>query len=84
MEKCAQKSLDEIVTRLAYPETSAVVILSAHGAKHEISAYAKAQNTDLIVIGSHGRHGLSSMLGSTTDGVLHRVGCDVLTVSLDD
>lgn len=84
LEKRARKSLDEIATSLAYPDTSAVVILSAHGAKHEISAYAKAQDIDLIIIGSHGRHGLSSLLGSTAEGVLHRVACDVLTVSLDD
>ena len=83
LEKRAQESLDKLIAKLGYPDSSAAVILSSHGAKHEISAYAKSQDTDLIVIGSHGRHGLASLLGSTAEGVLHRVDCDVLAVSLD-
>jgi universal stress protein A len=35
---------------------------------------------DLVVVGSHGRHGLSLLLGSTANGVLHGAGCDVLAV----
>ena len=47
----------------------------------EIRAYAEKVQADLIVIGSHGRHGLSgALLGSTANGVLHGAPCDVLTV----
>ena len=35
---------------------------------------------DLIVIGSHGRHGLALLLGSTANGVLHGAPCDVLAI----
>ncbi|MCP3908663.1 MAG: universal stress protein [Oceanicoccus sp.] len=35
---------------------------------------------DLIVIGSHGRHGIQLLLGSTANGVLHHANCDVLAV----
>ncbi len=35
---------------------------------------------DLIVIGSHGRHGIQLLLGSTANGVLHHASCDVLAV----
>jgi universal stress protein A len=35
---------------------------------------------DLIVIGTHGRHGLGLLLGSTANGVLHGVKRDVLAV----
>ena len=35
---------------------------------------------DLIVVGSHGRHGLALLLGSTASGVLHGAPCDVLAV----
>jgi universal stress protein A len=47
----------------------------------EVKAYAEEIGADLIVIGAHGRHGLSGMmLGSTANGVLHGSPCDVLTV----
>ncbi|MEZ5560930.1 MAG: universal stress protein [Pseudomonadales bacterium] len=43
---------------------------------------AEAMGSDLIVIGSHGKHGLGLLLGSTANGVLHRAHCDVLTVRI--
>jgi len=47
----------------------------------EIRAAAETMGADLIVIGSHGQHGLSGMmLGSTANGVVHNAPCDVLTV----
>lgn len=36
----------------------------------------------MIVVGSHGRHGLALLLGSTANDVLHGAPCDVLAVSL--
>jgi len=51
----------------------------------EIRAHAEKIGADLIVIGSHGRHGLSGvMLGSTANGVLHNSPCDVLTVRVSE
>jgi universal stress protein A len=46
----------------------------------EILVTAKNEAADLIVIGSHGRHGIKLLLGSTANGVLHRAECDVLAV----
>lgn len=46
----------------------------------EIHRLAKAESMDLIVVGSHGRHGLALLLGSTANGVLHGASCDVLAV----
>jgi universal stress protein A len=46
----------------------------------EILVVAKNEDADLIVIGSHGRHGIKLVLGSTANGVLHRAECDVLAV----
>jgi universal stress protein A len=51
-------------------------------AKHEIVDLAKEINADLIVIGSHGRHGLQLLLGSTANGILHLAKCDVLAVRI--
>lgn len=52
----------------------------------EVEIHGKAQElgTDLIVIGSHGRHGLALLLGSTSNGVLHGAQCDVLAVRVGD
>jgi universal stress protein A len=41
---------------------------------------AKEDGFDALVIGSHGRHGLQLLLGSTANGVLHHAKCDVLAV----
>lgn len=43
---------------------------------------AQEQDADLIVIGSHGRHGLGRLLGSTANAVLHGAQCDVLAVRI--
>ncbi len=48
----------------------------------EIVHVAQEQAVDLIVIGSHGRHGLQRILGSTASGVLHTATCDVLAVRI--
>lgn len=41
---------------------------------------AETEQAELIVIGSHGRHGIKVLLGSTANGVLHHANCDVLSV----
>ena len=53
-------------------------------AKREIPAYAEENEVDLIVVGSHGRHGVDALLGSVAIGVVHRAGCDVLVVRAGD
>jgi len=41
---------------------------------------AKKIDADLIVVGSHERHGLGLLLGSTASTILHAGQCDVLVV----
>lgn len=50
--------------------------------KTEILLLAEEHDADLIVVGSHGRHGLGLLLGSTASSVLHHAKCDVLAVRL--
>ncbi len=52
--------------------------------KQEIIHIAEQEQVDLIVVGSHGRHGLALLLGSTANSVLHYAKCDVLAVRLRD
>lgn len=46
----------------------------------EIHAKAEELSADLIVVGSHGRHGLALLMGSTANGVMHGAKRDVLAV----
>ncbi len=47
----------------------------------EIVRYAKEQDVDLIVVGSHGRSGLAHVLmGSVAERVVRKAPCPVLTV----
>jgi len=41
-------------------------------------------DADLIIVGSHGRHGIRLLLGSTANAVLHGAACDVLAVRLKE
>jgi universal stress protein A len=50
--------------------------------RQEIHGLVKTLGCDLIVTGSHGRHGLALLLGSTSNDLLHGATCDVLAVHL--
>lgn len=50
--------------------------------KHVILQTAEDLGADVIVMGSHGRHGIGRLLGSTADSVLHSAACDVLAVRI--
>lgn len=52
--------------------------------KNKIQTTADEIGADLIICGSHGRHGLSLLLGSTANAILHGAKCDVLTVRLPE
>lgn len=76
----ARKRLAELSAALNVPEDRRHVLIGSPAV--EIRACAKAIGADLIVIGSHGRHGLGLILGSTANGVLHGAPCDVLTIRI--
>jgi nucleotide-binding universal stress UspA family protein len=49
----------------------------------EIAALASQQGVDLIIIGTHGRTGLSRLLvGSTAEAIVRKAPCAVLTVKM--
>lgn len=50
----------------------------------EIARIAEQEQVDLIIVGSHGRHGLALLLGSTANSVLHHATCDVMAIRLQD
>jgi len=50
----------------------------------DIVRLGEENQVDLIVVGSHGRHGIQLLLGSTANSILHHAKCDVLAVRLQD
>ncbi|MDD1627137.1 MAG: universal stress protein [Methylococcaceae bacterium] len=78
----ARKRLAELAQKLAV--TTDCQWLEMGSPKTEIIRVAQENSVDLIVVGSHGRHGLALLLGSTANGVLHYAPCDVLAVRLQD
>jgi universal stress protein A len=59
---------------------AALCRVEAGNVKAEIVRIARERRTDLIVLGSRERHGLSILVNFTEDTVLHAAPCDVLAV----
>ena len=78
----ARRHLGEFAARHGIAEANAHLIFGR--ADSEIHRMAEELDADLIVVGSHGRHGLALLLGSTANGVLHGATCDVLAVRVGE
>ncbi len=74
----ARENLDRLAGELGQSDAQRWVVLGSTGP--EIKRIAEEHGVDLIVVGSHGRHGLALLLGSTANAVLHGAPCDVLAV----
>ena len=81
MLESARDSLRQLLDRQKMME-SVEWSVEVGSVKWTIIEQAREQRVDLIVIGSHGRHGLERLLGSTANAVLHAAPCDVLAVHL--
>jgi len=56
-------------------------IIESHSVSKTVVSYSKSKKIDLIVMGAQGITGWDKfILGSVTDGVVHRVRCPVLIV----
>lgn len=76
----AQRRLDALGDDFGIPPAQR--LLRSGQTKREIIAAARECEADLIVVGSHERHGLALLLGSTANSLLHGSPCDVLAVRL--
>lgn len=72
--------LSGLVKRYDIDESAVTVIIGTPAV--EIRRLAEELDVELIVIGTHGRHGLGLMLGSTANAVLHGAPCDVLAIKV--
>lgn len=80
--EASKRRLKQLGEELGVPEQRQWLEMGS--AKLEIVRVAEDNHVDLIIVGSHGRHGLALLLGSTANGVLHHAKCDVLAVRLAD
>lgn len=78
----ARQSMEKLGARLNVAKDEQHVEIGP--TKTKILKIADDANADLIICGSHGRHGLSLLLGSTANAILHGAKCDVLTVRLPE
>jgi universal stress protein A len=78
----ALEHMHELLDNTKFADIKAMVEFGR--AQDVIIAKAEELKTDLIIIGSHGRHGLALLLGSTANAVLHHATCDVLAVKIRD
>ncbi|CRX39011.1 universal stress protein [Estrella lausannensis] len=79
LEASARKRLEKLGETLGINATK--LHLKIGQPKYEILEVAKECSADLIIVGSHGRHGIGLLLlGSTANAVLHGAQCDVLAV----
>lgn len=78
----ASKTMQQLTGQLAGYVVNGVVVAGV--AREEICELAQAKHADLIIAGSHGRHGMRRLLGSTATALVHHAPCDVLLVRITD
>jgi universal stress protein A len=74
-----REKLSALLPAAGRPDNRAEVIVGTPA--KGIIEHAREQGVDLIVMGTHGRHGLShALLGSVAERVLRTAPCPVLTI----
>ncbi len=82
METKAKDKMKQIGEKLSIPEDRRII--TSGQAKSAIMAVLANVKADLIVLGSHGQHGLGLFIyGSTSQSILQQNKCDVLAVHVD-
>ena len=77
----AQERLDGITTRLSSMNYQSTSTVGLGDPAFAILEQARVRKPDFIMMGSHGRRGISRfLLGSVSHAVLHRAHCPVLIV----
>ncbi len=74
----AREEIYKVAKKLNVSESNQLIKVGP--AKSVILEEAEDLGIDLIIVGSHGRHGIRLLLGSTANAVLHGAKCDVLAV----
>jgi universal stress protein A len=76
----ARKRMAELGERLGIAEADRYVTLGS--TPKEILRIVQEHQVDIVVVGSHGQHGIALLLGSTAGSILHHAECDLLAVRI--
>ena len=80
-----QQALDAVVARRRTGVRMGEVLMKTGDARDMIDEAAKEVSADLIVMGTHGRRGVSrALLGSIAESVVRSAPCPVLTIRSTD
>jgi universal stress protein A len=79
-QESAKATLLELAKTHRIPDSQVYAPIGS--AVNEIHMLSESVKADLIVMGTHGQSGLKLLLGSTANGVLHGVKCDVLAIRI--
>jgi universal stress protein A len=82
MAQIARRKMLELGERMAVATRNQHIVLGA--TTQEIMNLVAEIGADLIIVGSHGRHGLAMLLGSTANSILHHAKCDTLAIRIDE
>ena len=82
LKENADKELNALGAKLSVPSDR--LFLEIGATKNEVIRIAEELDADLIVAGSHGKHGIALLLGSSATAILHAAHCDVLIVRAKD
>lgn len=81
LKKQAARRLDALIPENWNDEIRVETAILVGPAAKEISEYARRKDADMIIVGTHGRKGLSRILmGSTAEALLRDAPCQVLVV----
>ena len=79
-QKHSEEQLAKFTQAIDYPLAYSKVVVGQTAP--EMRQLADDIGADLIAVGSHGRHGLALLLGSTASDLLHGAKCDVLAIKV--
>ncbi len=82
IEAQARSALRELAQKMAIPEDRQHIRNTS--VKQATLEIAKEIDADLIVVGTHGHHGIDVLLGSRANAILHSAKCDVLAIRVKD
>jgi universal stress protein A len=82
LEQQARERLAKLAQEINVPTEDQHIVLGQPA--NEMHRMARESDVDLIIVGSHGRHGLALIFGSTSNSVLHGAQCDVLAVRINE
>ncbi len=81
IQRTSEEGLESVANKARRPGLEVDKVLRQGPAWSEIDRAATALNVDLIVMGTHGRQGISrALLGSVAEKVVRTAPCPVLTV----